>query len=196
VNCPTSSPPNQSPNDSPKRRWNLPNLHLGGPDPNSLLSSDPKPKFPSSFQNKKKSIKIRFKMFHHYQINQKSEFCLFCVGSIETIAGGWKSSYSFHSLKNIFLFCFAFNFISAFRKATISRDAHSAIFTLRWLTRSPKENYRKKKTTIATTQKRGKEEPPKKRRHGREEEDKKRDKKNFLGGLKRTAVGAISRNCM
>jgi hypothetical protein len=113
VNCPTSSPPNQSPNDSPKRRWNLPNLHLGGPDPNSLLSSDPKPKFPSSFQNKKKSIKIRFKMFHHYQINQKSEFCLFCVGSIETIAGGWKSSYSFHSLINIF--CFVLLLISSAR---------------------------------------------------------------------------------
>jgi hypothetical protein len=151
--------------------------------------------FRHHFKTKRNQLKSNSKCFITIKSIKSQSFVCF-VGSIETIAGGWKSSYSFHSLKNIFLFCFAFNFISAFRKATISRDAHSAIFTLRWLTRSPKENYRKKKTTIATTQKRGKEEPPKKRRHGREEEDKKRDKKNFLGGLKRTAVGAISRNCM
>ena len=79
ANFPTSSPPNQSPSDSPKRRWNLPNHPLGGPDLNSLLSSDPKPNFSNDLEGKKKtkSIKMRFECFIIIE-SIKSQFCLFC----------------------------------------------------------------------------------------------------------------------
>ena len=137
ANFPTSSPPNQSPSDSPKRRWNLPNHPLGGPDLNSLLSSDPKPNFSNDLEGKKKRNQLKCDSNASSSSNQSKVSFVCFVLSIEN----WRLKSSIHFTCYFFcwLFCFHFNFVSAFQKATVSRDAHSAIFTLCWLTRSPNE---------------------------------------------------------
>jgi hypothetical protein len=75
---------------------------------------------------------------------------LFCRLKI----GGW--NLLFISLATFcWLFCFPFNFVSAFQKATVSRDAHSAIFTLCWLTRSPNEKILKEDNNNNNNNKKG-----------------------------------------
>lgn len=68
--------------------------------------------FRHHFKTKRNQLKSNSKCFITIKSIKSQSFVCF-VGSIETIAGGWKSSYSFHSLINIF--CFVLLLISSAR---------------------------------------------------------------------------------